>query len=290
MGIRIATNIQSLNAQRNMTAAVDASTQSMERLASGYRINRAADDAAGLAMSEKMKADIRGLTVAKRNANDGISLIQTAEGSLNEVTNIISRLRELSVQASSDTIGEQERGFMNKEFTQLKSEITRIAAATEYNGTKLIDGSVSPDAPLEIQVGKNFNRDVDGGETPTNVIRLDFSQIDMSLDKGLGVTESTDVSSKMNAQNSISTLDAALGKVSENRSLLGALQNRLTSSINNLGVAMENASAANSRIRDTDFADETAKMTQSNIMKQSGISVLTQANNGPQVALRLLGG
>jgi flagellin len=292
MGLRIATNMQSVNAQRSMTAAVDANQQSMERLASGFRINRAADDAAGLAMSEKMKADIRGLNVAKRNASDGISLIQTAEGSLNEVTNIVARLRELSVQASSDTVSDTERGFLNKEFGQLKDEITRIAGSTEFNGVKLVNGpgGEASEKLLEIQVGKNYDTEVDRSEAPVNVIRLDFNAINVSLGKeGLDLEETADVSNKDSAQKSISILDSALSKISEDRATLGALQNRLSSSINNLGVAIENASAANSRIRDTDFADETAKMTQTAIMKQSGVAVLAQANNVPQMALRLLG-
>ncbi len=296
MGLRIATNMQSVNAQRNMTAAVESNQQSMERLASGFRINRAADDAAGLAMSEKMKADIRGLTVAKRNASDGISLIQTAEGGLNEITNILTRLRELSVQAATDTVGETERGFLNKEFSQLKDEITRISESTEFNGIKLVN---SPETSgeggkmFEIQVGKNHSPAIDGPDVgvPTNVIRLDFSSINASLSEaGLNLGETTNVENKGNAQGSIATLDEALRRVSENRSTLGALQNRLSSSINNLGIAIENVSAANSRIRDTDFADETARMTQTSIMKQSGVAVLAQANNAPQMALRLLNG
>jgi flagellin len=292
MGLRIATNMQSVNAQRSMTAAVDANQQSMERLASGFRINRAADDAAGLAMSEKMKADIRGLNVAKRNASDGISLIQTAEGSLNEVTNIVARLRELSVQASSDTVSDTERGFLNKEFVQLKDEITRIAGSTEFNGVKLVNGPGGDEKEklLEVQVGKNYDMETDRGEAPVNVIRLDFNAINVSLGQdGLDLETTADVSNKDAAQKSISALDSALTKISEDRATLGALQNRLSSSINNLGVAIENASAANSRIRDTDFADETAKMTQTAIMKQSGVAVLAQANNVPQMALRLLG-
>lgn len=292
MGLRIATNMQSINAQRNMTAAVEANQTSMERLASGFRINRAADDAAGLAMSEKLKADIRGLAVAKRNANDGVSLIQTAEGSLNEVTNILVRLRELSVQAASDTIGTTERGFLDKEFSQLKEEMSRISEATEYNGIKLVNGPQGDESKLlEIQVGKNYIPEVDGTEAPINVIRLNFGQINASMaEDGLNIDETVNVGDKMSAQGSINRLDSALSKVAEHRATLGSLQNRLSSTMNNLGVAIENASAANSRIRDTDFADETAKMTQSSIMKQSGVAVLAQANNVPSMALRLLNG
>ncbi len=292
MGLRIATNIQSINAQRNMTASVEANQQAMERLSSGFRINRAADDAAGLGMSEKMKADIRGLSMAKRNANDGVSIIQTAEGGLNEVGNILVRLRELSVQAASDTVGDQERGFMTKEFSQLQNEISRISEATEYNGKKLCNGPTADnDKLLEIQVGKNHNADIDRGESPTNVIRLDLRQINISAgQEGLNLDGEVGVSNKETAQNSINKLDTAIGRVSENRSTLGALQNRLTSTMANLGVAIENVGAANSRIRDTDFADETAKMTQSSILKQSGVAVLAQANSVPSAALRLLNG
>lgn len=291
MGLRIATNIQSLTAQRNLSGASEANQQSMERLSSGYRINRAADDAAGLGMSEKFKADAKGLNVAKRNANDGISLIQTAEGGLNEVGNILSRLRELAVQSASDTIGETERGFLNKEFTQLRDEVTRISEATEYNGIKLVNGSVGDDKLLEVQVGKNYIKDVDSSDQAVNVIKLDFRQINASVgDEGLGIGgDDLGVGNKSNAQNSIGRLDSAIEKVSGHRATLGSLQNRLGSTINNLAIAIENTSAANSRIRDTDFADETAKMTQTSILKQAGISVLSQANSVPSLALRLLG-
>lgn len=291
MGLRIATNIQSITAQRNLSGATEANQQSMERLSSGYRINRAADDAAGLGVSEKFRADIRGLGVAKRNANDGISLIQTAEGGLNEVGNILARLRELAVQAASDTLGDTERGFLNKEFVQLRDEVTRISEATEYNGIKLVNGTGGPEKMLEVQVGKDFMKDVDSGENPINVIKLDFTQINASVGaEGLGIgADDVGVGNKANAQNSITVLDGALQKVSGHRATLGSLQNRLGSTINNLSVAIENKSAANSRIRDTDFADETAKMTQTSILKQAGVAVLSQANSTPSLAIRLLG-
>ena len=279
----------------------------MERLASGYRINKAADDAAGLAISEKLKADIRGLNMAKRNANDGVSLVQTAEGGLNEVGNILSRLRELAVQSSSDTIGNTERGFLNKEYTSLKDEIDRITNATEYNGTRLLVGnqeSLDPSLvnrsnpyPLEIQVGKDYFSSVDekGQGNPVNVIRIDLQNLNTNTDSnGLNLGRSTEdggtrVDSKESAQQSIGTLDSAIQKVAEYRSYLGAIQSRLGSTINTLSVQTENFAAANSRIRDTDFADESAKLTQSNILKQAGVAVLSQANQSPQAALRLLG-
>jgi flagellin len=307
MGLRIQTNIQALTAQRNLVNSTDSNNQSMERLASGYRINKAADDAAGLAISEKLKADIRGLNMAKRNANDGVSLVQTAEGGLNEVGNILSRLRELAVQSSSDTIGNTERGFLNKEYTALKDEIDRITNATEYNGTRLLVGNLdsldsslvnrSNPYPLEIQVGKDYFTSVDekGQANPVNVIRIDLQNLNTNTDSnGLNLGRSSDgegtrVDSKENAQQSIGTLDAAIQKVAEYRSYLGAIQSRLGSTINNLSVQTENFAAANSRIRDTDFADESAKLTQSNILKQAGVAILSQANQSPQAALRLLG-
>jgi flagellin len=307
MGLRIQTNMQAMSAQRNLVNSTESNNQSMERLASGYRINKAADDAAGLAISEKLKADIRGLNMAKRNASDGVSLVQTAEGGLNEVGNILSRLRELAVQSSSDTIGNVERGFLNKEYTALKDEIDRITNATEYNGTRLLVGNQeSLDAslvnrsnpyPLEIQVGKDYFTSVDekGQSNPVNVIRIDLQNLNTNTDSnGLNLGRSTEdggtrVDSKESAQQSIGTLDAAIQKVAEYRSYLGAIQSRLGSTINNLSVQTENFAAANSRIRDTDFADESAKLTQSNILKQAGVAVLSQANQSPQAALRLLG-
>jgi flagellin len=277
----------------------------MERLSSGFRINRAADDAAGLAISEKLKASLRGLSVAKRNASDGISLVQTAEGGMNEVGNILSRLRELAVQGSSDTIGNSERGFLNKEFMQLKDEIDRISYATDYNGTLLMTGerelpagmtTNSNKQPLEIQVSKNWLKEVDGDkESPAvDVIRIDLRKMDITTDTGLGLGKAgpeggTRVDTKEDSQTSISVLDNAIQTISGHRADLGAIQNRLSSSINSLGIQMENYAAANSRIRDTDFADETAKMTQAEIIKQAGVSVLAQANSSPQVALKLLG-
>lgn len=308
MGLRIQTNIQSLNSQRNLVNSTEANSASMEKLSSGYRINKASDDAAGLAISENLKAGIRGLNVARRNANDGVSLVQTAEGGLNEVGNILSRLRELAVQSSSDTIGNTERGFLNKEYMQLKDEVDRISKSTEFNGTMLLVGDQEsmPDSlknrsnafPLDIQVGKNWSEDIDGKDVrnSTNSIRIDLQTINAQTggenSLGIGAVDDSDgtrVDDKENAQRSLAVLDTAITKVSEHRSYLGAIQSRLTSTITNLGIQVENNSAANSRIRDTDFAEESAKMVQSNIVKQSGIAILGQANQTPQAALRLLG-
>ncbi len=307
MGLRIQTNVQALNAQRNLATAVEDNGLALERLSSGFRINRASDDAAGLAISEKLKADIRGLNMAKRNANDGISLVQTAEGGLNEVGNILGRLRELSVQASSDTIGNRERGFLNKEYMALKDEIERITRSTEYNGTMLLVGDQSdlPEEmrnrsnayPLEIQVSKDYFSSLDSTDSrnPVNIIRIDLEGINSNLGEAglsLGTVDDesgTRVDNKADAQMSINKVDTAISKVAEYRSYLGSIQSRLGSTVRNLAIASENFSAANSRIRDTDFAEETARMTQSNSIKNAGVAILGQANQTPQSALRLLG-
>lgn len=307
MGLRIQTNVQSLNAQRNLNASIQKNGEALEKLSSGYRINKASDDAAGLAISEKLKADIRSLNMAQRNANDGISLVQTAEGGLNEIGNSLSRLRELSVQAASDTIGDRERGFLNKEFMALKDEIERITRSTEYNGTMLLVGDQDEQAealrnrsnpyPLEIQISKDYYGEIDSGDNrnPVNVIRIDLQNVNSTLGEGglgLGTVDDdsgTRVDNKVDAQRSINTVDAAISKVAEHRAYLGSIQSRLGSTVRNLSIQSENFSAANSRIRDTDFAAETAEMTQSNIVKQAGVAILSQANQTPQAALRLLG-
>lgn len=280
MGLRIATNVSSLTSQRNLRQTRRALDKSLERLSSGYRINRSGDDAAGLAISEKLNAKVRGLIQAERNANDGISLIQVAEGALNEVQNILVRLRELGVQAASDTIGEEERRFLNEEYQSLKEELDRIANSTEFNGTYLLDGTVGT---LDFQVNT-------GGLNLLGVDRISFDafKMDVNLDK-LNI-EDMNIVSKYSAQRSLSFVDDALQDVSSIRGELGALENRLTSTINNLGISIENMTAARSRIKDVDMASETAEMTQRNILMQAGISVLAQANNVPRMALSLLEG
>lgn len=277
MGLRIATNVQSLSAQRFLTSNKQNLDRSLERLSSGSRINRAGDDAAGLAISEKLKANIRSMKQASRNANDGVSMIQVAEGAMNEVSNILIRMRELSIQASSDTIGDTERGFINKEVQALKGEVDRIAVSTEFNGTRLLDGSSKP---LDIQVGINNNPGVDRFVYDTNETKTSL--------EGLGLV-SVGTESKMSAQENMATLDMAINKLNGNRAGLGALQNRLASTINNLNIYVENLAAANSRIRDTDMAEETSEMTKQNILSQANISVLAQANQSSQLALKLLG-
>jgi flagellin len=278
MGLRINTNIPSLSAQRNLSATKRNLNSNLRKLSSGERITRAADDAAGLAISEKLKSQIRSIRQAKRNADDGISLIQTAEGGLSEVSNIIIRLRELAVQAASDTVGETERSFSDIEFQSLKDEIQRISQSSEFNGRKLLDGT---GGMVEIQIGAN-------NDPFNDRLRYDASSILSTLDS-LGITGDT-VSSKTGAQLSLKKLDDALVSVNGSRANLGALQNRLQSVITNLGVTEENFSEANSRIRDVDVASETAEMTKNNILNQAGISVLAQANQAPNYALSLLQG
>jgi flagellin len=242
--------------------------------------------------------------MAKRNSNDGISLVQTAEGGLVEVSSMLVRLRELAVQASSDTIGNEEREFVDKEFLQLKDEIDRIASSTEFNGTRLLVGSngVSEDMgtkdnafPLEIHVSKDYFEDTDaiGQRNPVNIIKIDFQKLNAytSGDGSLDIGEHEDgarVNTKTAAQTSIGLLDQAIYKVNDHRAYLGAIQNRLSSSVNNLEVQMENLSHAQSRIRDTDFAYETANLTKQSILQQAGTSVLSSANAQPQIALSLL--
>lgn len=276
MGLRINTNTAALNAQRNLHSSKLGLDKSMERLSSGLRINRAGDDAAGLAISENLKAQIRGLKQASRNAQDGVSLVQVAEGGLNEVSSILIRLRELSVQAASDTIGAVERQFLNVEYDQLVSEIDRIADATEFNGTPLLSGTGSI---LDFQVGTRNDPNIDR-------LSFDSSKADANS-AALGVNL-TSVADKASAQNALSAIDSSIVSVSAMRADFGAIQNRLQSTISNLAVSVENMSAANSRIRDVDVAEETAEFTKNNILTQAGVSVLSQANQSSRNALSLL--
>jgi flagellin len=277
MSLVINTNVQSLVSQRNLGISNGKQSQSLERIASGTRITRAADDSAGLAIAEKMKADIRSIRQDNRNANDGISMIQVAEGGMNEVSNILTRFRELSIQAATDTLGDSERSFINKEMSQLRSEIDRISQATEFNGRKLLSGHGEK---LEIQVGR--------GNSPENDrFVYDTQKLD-STAKALGVAD-VNTLTKQAAQENLEKIDGAIKILSENRSEVGAIQNRLNSTVNNLQIYDENLSAARSRIYDVDVANETAELTKSNILSQSGIAVLSQANNNSMSALKLLG-
>ena len=277
MSLRIATNIQAIAGQRYLNMNHEQQNLSLERLASGHRINRAGDDAAGLAISEKLKANIRSMKQATRNANDGVSLVQVAEGAMNEVSNILIRMRELSIQTSSDTIGDTERGFVNKEVQALKAEVDRIANGTEFNGIKLLNGTAPK---LDIQVGINNNPDQDR-------FGFDSQGLATTMER-LGISD-VSVASRESSQQNMAMLDGAINHLNENRAGLGALQNRLGSTINNLNIYTENLEGANSRIRDTDMAEETSELTKNNILTQANVSVLAQANSNSQLALKLLG-
>ena len=277
MGFRINTNISSLNAQRVLGVQKLGQDRTLERLASGLRINKASDDAAGLAISEKLKAEIRSMRQANRNASDGISMIQTAEGGLNEISNILIRLRELSIQAASDTVGDVERGFTNKEFQNLVEEVQRISDVTQFNGINLLNGK---GGALELQIGTHNNPLQDRMIYDTTM--TDATAVKLGLN-------SLGVSKKQDAQANLDVLDTAIKLVNENRASLGALQNRLQSTVNNLNVADENLSAANSRIRDADMAAEAAELAKFNVLTQSGVAVLSQANQNNLLALKLLG-
>ncbi len=276
MGLRINTNVASLNAQRNLRGTRLGMQQSLEKLSSGQRINRAGDDAAGLAISENLKAQIRGLGQAERNAEDGISLVQIAEGALGEVSNILIRLRELSVQAASDTIGATERKFLNVEFEQLTSEVDRIANSTEFNRVPLLNGT---GAVFDIQIGTR-------NDPISDRLTFDASSADVNV-AALGLNLAS-VADKISAQNSLSSIDQAIISVSGIRADFGALQNRLQSTVNNIATSIENLSAANSRVRDTDVAAETANLTKQNILMTAGTSVLAQANTSTNSALSLI--
>ena len=251
--------------------------RSLERLSSGYRINRAADDAAGLAISENLRAQLRGMKQANRNANDGVSMVQVAEGGLAEVGNMLIRMRELAIQAASDTVGDRERTFTDAEFQQLKDEIQRVAEVTEFNSTPLLSGT---GGLLEFQIGVH-------NDPFNDRIAFDSAASNATLGS-LGIIAES-VSSKPGAQNSLGVIDDAILKVNAMRANFGALQNRLVMTMNNLNVAHENLSAANSRIRDTDIAEESAELAKQNILMQSGVSVLGQANQIKNLALKLLG-
>ncbi len=277
MGLRINTNVSSIAAQRALGVTKNNLDNNLRKLSTGERITRAADDAAGLAISEKLKAHIRGLRQAKRNSDDGVSLIQTAEGALNEVSNIVIRLRELSIQAASDTVGDTERGFSNIEFQNLLEEMQRISQSTEFNGRKLLDGT---GGVVEVQVGIHND--------PTNDrIKYDSTTTDATLE-ALGLI-GENIASKEGAQLSLAKLDDALVRINGTRANLGALQNRLQSASTSIAIAEENFSAANSRIRDVDVASETADLAKNNILSQAGVSVLSQANQTPNAALKLIG-
>lgn len=276
MGMRINTNIQSLAAQRSLGQVRNEQDKVYERLSSGSRINKAADDAAGLAISEKLKAEIRGTRQATRNAGDGISMIQVAEGGLNEVSNILVRLRELSIQAASDTVGDTERKFSDLEFQNLVSEVERISQSTKFGDRALLNGE---GGEYEFQVGT-------GNVAENDRITYMASETN-STAAGIGV-QGLSVSTKEGAQSNLEKIDSAISSISGSRASLGAMQNRLQSTISNLDVKNENLSAANSRIRDTDVAEASAAMAKSNILSAAATSVLGQSNMQGQTALKLI--
>lgn len=277
MGMRITTNVASLNAQKVMTTNSREMQKSMAQLSTGSRITKAGDDAAGLAISENLKAQIRSYGQAARNANDGISMIQTAEQSMGEVSNIVTRLRELGVQAASDTIGDQERGFINKEVDALKSEIQRVAESASFGSRKLLDGT---GGQYDIHIGT-------GNNEATDWITYDSSSTDVTLNS-LGISD-LDFTNKEQARMGLEQLDAAQGSVNGSRANLGALQNRLASSSDVIGTMVENLNAANSRIRDTDVAASTSELARNNVLMQGTTATLAQANQLPQMALKLIG-
>jgi len=304
MGLRVKTNLESLQAQRHLRQNRDILGDSLEKLSSGTRINKSADDAAGLAVSERLRARQRSLDVAKRNANDGVSYIQVAEGGLNEVTNIVVRMRELASQAASDTIGDREREFLDKEFQQMRLEVGRIIESTEFNGAKVLTGS--SDEPMRIFVGASNRGDDINGRAPRvdqnndpDVLKIDLSDL-----RELSTVLDTFGSDKLNVRTRrgggaqdlssygtnglLNKLDTSLNSIASFRATLGSVQARLDSTITNVEITSENLSAAQSRIRDVDYASETARFTQYKILTAAGASVLSQANMTPEYALALL--
>ncbi len=273
MGIRINTNVSSINTRRHLQNSTNAFAKSMEKLSSGLRINRAGDDAAGLAISEGLKADIRALDQAARNGSDGISLIQTAEGSLDEVSSILLRMKELTEQSLNGTLSNSDRSYLDAEYDALTDEVTRIADGTEFNGVNLLNGSLD----VDIQVGI--------GTTATDSVNVALSD-DMDA-TALSITTGIDTTG--NATTSMGEIDAAIASVVEARGNFGALQNRLETSIRNINMTSENLSAANSRIRDVDVAHESSRMTSFQILQQAGVSMLAQANMTTGLAMSLLG-
>lgn len=274
MGLRIATNVASIAAQRTLSTQQKRAEHASAALSSGSRIVHASDDAAGLAISESLRGQIRGIAQARNNAFNAVSSIQVSEGGLNEISNILIRQRELAVQAASDTVGDRERGFLNNESSQLNQELDRIAKTTTFGDKKLLDGS---GGTLEFQVGAFAGSD--------NIIKYDMKADATSSELGMS---GLNISDKGDARDALQSIDDALAKVGQMRANFGAVQSRLDSTVSNLDVQHENLSAANSRIRDTDVAKETAELTSANLLQNAAVSVLAQANQIPQVALKLV--
>ncbi len=275
MAISVLTNTTSMFAQQNLGKSQEALSNNLSRLSSGLRVRSAADDAAGLAISEDFKAKIRSLNQAKRNANDGVSLAQTADGALKEVGGMLNRMRELSVQARNGTVNATQKGYLNDEFQELKSEMDRIVATTEFNGVQLLDGSQAGGIAFQIGAGTSANDRLTLSIATTSSAALSLS--------------ATSITSAGVADDAIAKLDSAIQAISSRRANIGSMQNRLTVTMSNLDTYATNLSSANSRIVDVDVAAETADMTKNNILQQAGVSMLAQANQGPQIALSLLG-
>ncbi len=278
MSITVNTNVGSINAQRALAKTNTGLQGNFGRLSTGLRINKAGDDAAGLAISEKLRAQIRGLSQLERNANDGVSLLQTAEGAMNEVSGVLTRMRELAVQSANGTLGATERTFLNQEFVALRTEIDRIAEVTEFNGINLIDGTATT---IQFQVGLNATTD--------DSITVGVNDMHTTALGSTSFIATQALTTITTSQTALAVIDAAITDVSTARAEVGSVQNRLTVTIANLGSARENLSAANSRIRDVDVASETADLTRNNILMQAGVSILAQANQTPSLALSLLG-
>ncbi|CCL33528.1 Flagellin C [Clostridioides difficile T23] len=290
--MRVNTNVSALIANNQMGRNVSAQSKSMEKLSSGVRIKRAADDAAGLAISEKMRAQIKGLDQAGRNVQDGISVVQTAEGALEETGNILQRMRTLSLQSSNETNTAEERQKIADELLQLKDEVERISSSIEFNGKKLLDGSSTE---IRLQVGANYGTNVAGTTNNNNEIKVALVNTSSIMSKA-GITSSTIASLNVDgasgtdaAKQMVSSLDIALKELNTSRAKLGAQQNRLESTQNNLNNTIENVTAAESRIRDTDVASEMVNLSKMNILVQASQSMLAQANQQPQGVLQLLG-
>jgi flagellin len=276
--LTITTNISSINAQRNLMRTGRSLNQAITRLSSGLKINSSADDAAGIAVSEGLRAQIRGFDQAIENANDGIAILQTTEGSYNSISDLMIRMRELSVQAANDSLTNKERAYLNTEFEDLTSEMTRITDVAEYNGVKLLDGTAGDGSgAMVFQVGTR--------NTVNDQIGITLKDQDAAA-LGVDVLDLTNIT---NAQNAITAIDSGLDILATDRATLGSKINELTAAVDNLSITVENLSTANSQIRDADIARESAAFTKANVLMQSGVSMLSQANTIPQMALKLLG-
>ena len=292
MGLRIKTNMDSLIAQNNLATTNKEVEDSFEKLGSGYRINKSSDDPAGIAISDSMQAKMRSFSQAKRNASDGVSYLQIAEGGLNELGNIVVRMRELTTQAASDTLSEHDRSYLNQEFKELGKEVARIQDQTEFNGKKILKADNNDD--INIQVGVNFKNPNENGDPSLSKINLKYENLsdfedsiqnlkDLSIEgesgSDLGGSDPEDI---------FNSLDDSMKQINDVRSHFGSLQSRLNYTISSIDVANENLNAAQSRIRDVDFADESSRLAKNRILSAAGTSVLSQANQFPQQALILL--